>query len=92
MEKTERRIRKAFERLRERTPPSMLTDLQYRITPEDEDGKSFVDYSTLVGYIDTATRFEIKHTKEGERCLKNRIVMSLYETMDLLHTCIEALE
>ncbi len=92
MEKTEKRIRKEFERLREITPPRMLTDLHYGFTPEDEDGKSFVDYSTLVGFIDTATRFEIKHAHAEERCLKHRIIMSLYETMDLLRTCIERLE
>ncbi len=92
MEKTERRIRKEFERLRERTPPRMLTDLHYKITPEDGDGKSFVDYTTLIGFIDTVTMFEIKHTHEGERCLKNRIVGSLYETIYLLQDCIEKLK
>ena len=92
MEKTERRIRKAFERLRERTPPRMLTDLHHGFTPEDGDGKSFVHYSTLVGFIDTASRFEIKHTHEGERALRLKITAALYETIDLLQDCLERLE
>ena len=92
MEKTERLIRQEFEKLREITPPRMLTDLHYGFTPENKDGKSFVDYSTLVGFIDTATRFEIKHTHEGERCLRLRITAALYETIYLLQDCLERLE
>lgn len=92
MRKSEQRIREAFEELSKRIPPQMLSDLVYGFTPEDENGKSFVDYDKLVGFIDTASKFEINHVHEGERALKVRIVNSLYATIDLLEDTIQRLK
>ena len=91
MYKTERSIRRAFEKLQSKTPPRMLTDLQYGVIHRD-DKPDLVDFSTLVGYIDIAAQFQINHIHEGERALKVRIVDSLYSAIHLLEDCIESLE
>ena len=92
MEKTEKLIRKEFERLRERTPPRMLTDLHYDFTPEAIFDKSYVDYTTLVGFINTASQFKVRILSGQEKSIKCRIIQSLLITIDLLEDTIQRLK
>ncbi len=91
MTEKEKRIQIAFEILRKKTPPNMLTDLHYGFFHQD-DKPDLVDYNTLVGFIDTASQFSIDILREGEKALKCKIILSLYDTIDSLEDCIEKLK
>ena len=86
----ERRLRIYFEELRKRTPINMLTELHYGVICQ-KDKPDLVDYNTLVGFIDTTSKFSVRIFGEGERALKCRIIDSLYRTINLLEDCIERL-
>ena len=89
---SEKRMRRAFEELRMKVPPKMLTDLVYKIVPREDRAGVEIDHNVLVGFVDTTSRFEVNHVNQGERALKVRIINSLYETINLLQDCIESLE
>ena len=91
MREEERRIRVAFEELRKKSPPRMLTDLHWGVIHQ-KDKPNLVDFNILVGFIDTASQFSIDVLREDERALKCKIILSLYNTIDLLEDCIEKLK